>query len=377
MTVNLTSTVVGALETFKDYFNWNTGSVKSKQMIKDAYYGNPYVYMIVNKIADTVYSLDTDIKSVNGDRLVENTEYNAINDKFIDYCLNDLVVNLMVTGNAFIRITKGVGMGYDLVCLRSKDIEIIVNGNNEKIGYRYADNGGYNNYPLEEILHIKFDNLLDNDGEDKHFGISPLQAAWSTVVSSNEIFKAEASIFKNRGVVGLITNDSERAALPTEIDKLQKSFDDRVGGADKFNKVLVSGQNLRYIQMGMSPQDLQLIANQKEKLRIMSAVFGLDSKLFGDGENSTYNNVAEAQKAAYLQVYIPTRQKINYELSNFLNNMLKVNNYIEINRNSIEVLAEEKTIDQLIIEKINLDEVDINELLRIKRGDYGNAEQNA
>jgi HK97 family phage portal protein len=274
----------------------------------------------------------------------------------------------MVTGNAFVHITKGVGMGYEMKCLRSKDVEIAVTGRNELHHYRYCDNGMEYRFDLEEILHIKLENLLDGDDEQKYYGISPLQAAWSTVVSSNEIFKAEASIFKNRGVVGLISNDSERPALPSDLEKLQESFQGRAGGAENFNKVLVTNQNVRYIQMGMSPQDLQLIANQREKLRILCSVFGLDSKLFGDGENSTYNNVNEAQKAAYLQVYIPVRQKINYELSNFLNPILRTDYYIEISRNQIEVLAEEKTIDQLIVEKINIDEITIDELIRIKNG---------
>lgn len=375
LTFNLTSYVSGALKAFDNYFNLSFGRTKSKQMIEDAYYGNPFVYMIINKIAKTCYSLPVDVKSIRTEDEIEGTEFNEVNEMFIDYCLTDVIINLMATGNAFIHITKGVGMGYNLTCLRSKDVEIAVTGYNELSHYRYCDNGKHIRYELEEILHIKLDNLLDGEDEQKYYGISPLQAAWSTVVSSNEIFKAEASIFKNRGVVGLISNDSERPALPKDLDKLQDAFQNRAGGAENFNKVLVTNQNVRYIQMGMSPQDLQLIANQREKLRILCSVFGLDSKLFGDGENSTYNNVAEAQKAAYLQVYIPIRQKINYELSNFLNPILRTENYIDINRNKIEVLAEEKTIDQLIVEKINIDEVDINELLRIKKGDYGSTNE--
>ena len=87
-------------------------------------------------------------------------------------------------------------------------------------------------------------------------GLSPLQSAWTLIQSSNEKFSASASIFKKRGILGILTNKSDAPMLPKERQRLQDEFDGEVGEADKFNKTKLSTSDLSYIQTGMSQSDL-------------------------------------------------------------------------------------------------------------------------
>jgi hypothetical protein len=122
----------------------------------------------------------------------------------------------------------------------------------------------------------------------------------------------------------------------------------------------------------MSPTDLQLIDNQLNKLRFLCGVYGIDSKLLGDGANSTYNNVKEAQKNAYIDTYLPLDKKVNNAVIRFLNAQYRTDYNYKTDRSRIEALKEVRTIEELILEKINEQELTLEELQAIQRGENTN-----
>jgi phage portal protein BeeE len=94
----------------------------------------------------------------------------------------------------------------------------------------------------------------------------------------------------------------------TEQKQLQDKYDDDYTGAPNFGKVKVSTSKLGYVQMGMNPNDLKSIETRLEHLRTICASYNVDSKLFGDPAASTYNNMAEAQRAFIVNAVIPLSQ---------------------------------------------------------------------
>jgi len=158
------------------------------------------------------------------------------------------------------------------------------------------------------------------------------------VQSSKEKLNAEASIFKNRGIIGILTNKSDTPMLPKERQRLQDEFDKEVGGADRFNKLKISTTDLNYIQTGMSPTDLKLLEGIVSSLRLLSALYGMPSVLFNDLEASTRDNVTQANKTAYQDVYVPLMNKMNEGLSKFLSEDLKTKETIVVDIASIEAL---------------------------------------
>ena len=74
------------------------------------------------------------------------------------------------------------------------------------------------------------------------------------------------------------------------------------------------------------------------KLRMLCSIFGVNSVLFNDQVSSTYNNQDAAAKDAYINTYIPLANKIDRELSRFLNRHLNTDEYITIDTDDIEIL---------------------------------------
>jgi len=332
-----------SLQLINGFFSFGKGKHNMKEYL-DAYGSNPLVFMVVNRIATTSASIKRIAVNEEGEPIENSQILDLLNDpnpeqnriEFYE-AINE---NHEATGNAFIWHIQGIGAGNELRVLPSDKVEIITNTNDtEVLRYDYCKPGGTTvKIPKEDILHIHTNNMVDTDGSDAYYGLSRLQAAWIVVKSSTEKFGAEASIFKNRGIIGILTSSKDTPMLPKERERLQEEFDSEVGGSDKYNKIKISTSNLQYIQTGMSPTDLKLLEGIVSSMRIIASVYGLSSVLFNDTANSTYNNVSEAEKASYTNVFIPLGNKVDDKLSQYLQDRLKVTEKVIIDLTSIEVI---------------------------------------
>jgi len=365
-TIQLRSTDTSTFQVMGDFFSFGKSNSSADKFVK-AFGENPLVYMIVNKIAFTSASIKRIVNDKNGNEIVNSRILELINNPNPTQgrieLLETINQQINITGNVYVRLIKGVGMGEELRVLPSNKMTIDVDSYGEVSGYTLERiDGSEITYPVEEILHIRTSNIVNIDNTNGYYGLSPLQAAWMIVKSSEEIFSAEASIFKNRGIIGILTNETDVPMLKKDRDALQEQFNNEVGGAERYNSVKISNTKLKYIQTGMSPTDLKLLDGILNKMRLLCSVFGLNSVLFNDQVSSTFNNVEEANRASYVDVYIPLANKIDRELSRFLNNALGIDEYLTIDRDSIDVL---KTISkehtdaitaQLLAGVIDLDE---------------------
>jgi HK97 family phage portal protein len=353
-----------AMKVLNDFFGFSNGSTDMAKLI-EAYGTNPIVYSIVNLIAGVCDGADKQL--LDGDNDIESGDtYDILRD--LDE--EKLYLNLLASGNVFLRFVKGIGMGAEFEVLNSNCVEILLNNSGSVSGYKYSVGNTEESIPEEEVLHIKFANIVHTDRDRMHYGYSPLEAGMKIVTASSEIFNAEAAIFKNRGVIGMLSSGTDIPMLEKDSSALQEAFQERAGGSENFNKVLVTNSNAKYIQMGMSPSDLQLIDNQLSKMRFLCGLFGIDSKLLGDGSNSTYNNVKEAQKNAYTNTYLPLMQKVNKLLIKFLNKEYSTKYTYEVDLSKIEALKETNTIEQLIIEAIAKEDLELEDLIAIQKGTY-------
>ncbi len=70
--------------------------------------------------------------------------------------------------------------------------------------------------------------------------------------------------------------------------------------------------------MAMSATDLQLVNSDVVTLRAVCNVFGLDSSLFNDPANKTFNNRKEAEKALFTNAIIPIAEKVGKSHTQFI-----------------------------------------------------------
>jgi len=325
------------------FFSYWLGTGGGFAKYTKSYGENPLVYMIVKKIAFSSASIKRVMYNEEGEE-IENSKILDLlkspneDDDEIEFRekINEL---LLLTGNVFIRIIKGEGgFGVELEILMTQKLSIKVSEKtNLIINYQYTlPNGRVVPYETDEILHIKTSNVVNIDGIGIKYGLSPLQSAWIVVRSSMEKLKADASIFKSRGIIGLLTTDSDTPMLEPERERLQDTFDKTAGGSENYNKINVTASRVRYLQTGMSPTDLKLLEGILASLRLLCGVFGMPSQLFNDNETSTFNNIETAKKTAYTDVYIPLANKVDKELSRWLSMQLGIDEKIEVDLTSIE-----------------------------------------
>jgi len=335
-----------------------------KNFVEKGFGTNPYVYMVIKKIADVVSDLltnHTELQNQAGNVIEESPIIDLIDNP---EHWHEVIENLMATGNAWINGMDAEGFsGYrELTVLKSKNTKIISSNSGEIQRYESLEFGKWNHYDIDNTLLIKFPNIVKDNNEGL-YGFSPLEVGKMVYESSNNIFEAEAAIFKNRGVVSMLTNDTDTPLLPNEIDRIQQDFQDQTAGADKFGKIGVTNTKLRLLQLGMSPSDLKLIESNINKLRIICGIYGLDSKLFGDPESSTYNNVSEAQKAAYTNTYIPVANLLIRNYNNWLiKDSFKSTDKLVLNTDNVDALkAVNKDLTDKTIQEFNNGLIDRDE----------------
>lgn len=338
------------LKLLGNFFKYGFGGKGSLKTYMKAFKESPLVYMIVNKIAMTTSSipqvavnpLDHE-QVIEGSKLLEFLQAPNLTQTSKEFRM-DLYQCLSLSGNAYVYKSETIGLEGDFTAdvWSPGFVDVNTNDSGELVGYTYQDafdveiKVGIDE--LDNVLHIRTSNVTQCDTSNAKLGVSPLEAAWIIVQSSNEKFNAEASIFENRGIIGILTNDSDVPLLTTERERLQGEFDDESGGAHNYNKLKISNTKLRYIQTGMSPTDLKLLEGIVSSLRQLCAIYGLPSVLFNDNDNSTYNNVKEAKISAYQDSYLPLMEMVNEKLSPWLSRHLGVNEYLVADLTRIEVL---------------------------------------
>jgi HK97 family phage portal protein len=350
------SSTLGSLSTSWRWFSYSLFGPalynrSMKHYVEQGFGKNPFVFMVINKISEVISRMDYEIKDRNGNP-TENSPLNRIlispntNQPYDEFIYN-IAVQLLSSGNAFIYGVKPVGFDNisELKVLSSKDTEIKVNRSYEVTGYWVTENGRTIKYEAEEVLHIKFPNIVKS-GVDSLYGFSPLESAIMVYESSNNVFEAEASIFRNRGAVGILSNqDTEQPMLDDEQERVQSDWQEKTSGSHRFGKIIVTNSKVKYEQLAMSPNDLKLIEQSISKLRIICSIYGVDSSLFNDPENKTYNNRSEAQKAFYTDAVIPLANKIIKALNNWIGSDDK----ISLDTSKVEAL---RTINKDLSEKV-------------------------
>jgi HK97 family phage portal protein len=332
---------------------------KTEGVIDKGYINNGDVYSIVKKIADNAKHIPRELWKKEGDEWVQVTEgdlYEIVTKRPNDQqnihdFVEQSVTNLLTKGNTFRRgrRTPGFGEAFQEVLMVNNNI-ITIDCKIEDFNYipkQYKLELGTNKLivPVEDMNHVKFYNPSEY-GMSSCLGLSPLQAGLLSLVASNDNKTAQSVLVRNQGIRGLITSRSERAQTPEERNQIQQAADNRMMGASKFGKAIATSANVDFIQMGMDATQLKIIESAVMKLRDLCNLYGVDSSLFNDPANKTYNNRKEAEKAMFTNAVIPVNAKDIQSLSEWLlpgwNERDNTTYQIRQNLSSIPVLHEDE-----------------------------------
>jgi HK97 family phage portal protein len=358
------------------------GSKNLGAFVRKGYKSNNQVYSIINRIAEKGASIPLRITATltNGD-VVEVLENDTMFGEFYEFVhrpnpednyrsfMYAALVFQLTTGNSIQLGIKPTGFSefYERWNLMPQYIqpEVINNVWGPSVKqYLYTPNGGTWTLDPENIMHLRrFD--PDMKGANAYMGMSPLEAAIRTVVSSNENITARASIIKNKGAMGLLTSRSERALTTPEKDMMDQALKKRIGGGTEFGSVKVTSGNFDFIKMSMSPSDLKLLEMGILDMRDLCSIYGVNSRMFNDPNGSTYNNAKEDQRSFYTNgVFPPLDNELDHFNRFFVpgwNERFNVKFKVEKDISEIEVLQEDQFKE---IEKIRKQAETIREILK-------------
>lgn len=202
--------------------------------------------------------------------------------------------NLAMHGNAYAVIQRnGVGQVSSLWPLYASamDVDKLDDGT---VIYRYTDGKNVNIYAAENILHVK------GFGVSGLVGLSPLAYARQSIGLSIAAETYAAKFFGNGARPGgVLTID--RVLKPEQREALRKNFAGMHEGAENSHKLHVLEAGMNYQQIGIAPEDAQMLETRRFQIEDIARFFRVPSFLINDTAKSTsWGTGLEQQNLAFL-----------------------------------------------------------------------------
>ena len=296
---------------------FNFQSISDENAINHGYRSNHDVYSIIDRIVRNTIDLPFELKK--GEEVItEGFDYDLFWKQINPHqgfkkFWNEALIFYLATGDLYIwKRRESIGfedISYYVMPSQLVTPEQVVTRNIYEMPRYYDFYNGETilRIPSNEVLHIKKTDIGTAAIQTKE-GMSPLQAGKLLIDAANNLNTAEAAIFKNGGVSNLISGVSgTHSAGLTQTDKenIDEGFVSRIRGAWNFAKSIVIQSEAKVLKIGLTPQELAIFDSQLNHLRKLCNLYGVNSALFNDPENKTYNNAKEAEVAFFNDVVLP------------------------------------------------------------------------
>jgi phage portal protein BeeE len=170
-------------------------------------------------------------------------------------------------------------------------------------------------YPIVEsdMFHIKTPQLKGENGLWA-WGTSPYSAAIPVIEALESNYSSRVSLIRDRGALGMLTNESE---IPDkEATKEVQDALNEYGTMKGQKKYIATPEKLKWHQMSLNTQELQLIEQGTHDFGMMCSLRGLDPLIF-NASGSTYANQEQGIKESYRRSIIPFVQMLYNKLEPF------------------------------------------------------------
>lgn len=253
-------------------------------------------------------------------------------------------------GGSIIYMEKLASGKYNLELLPSQEVEFELNtmGDIEYVRLRERPTI---RIPYSECIHTRRPNPNWNLDGSHLYGLSMLQPINQVLTKYNSGTDAEVELFQNRGARGIITpKDAEVMTTfdPVALDQISNDLNNRLT-AEGAGRVAVNSIPLEYINISMSPADLEILASNREAKKDICAAFGINPIIFDYTDKATYNNVSEAVKMSLINGVIPDQEDFKDALNKKLVPLFGSDLYLDYDYQAYPELQDdlEKQTDRL------------------------------
>ena len=300
-------------------------------LAQEGYQQNPIVFRCVSMLAKAVASVDLRLYDYTRQRELREHDRSPILDLINNpnpmwsgrQFIEKLATHYLIGGNAFVLGDNGTLPPRQLWLLPPEHMSVKP-GRMLPESYSYKP-GGETIYPvnqvtgMSQVLHLRTVNPLD-----EWTGLPPLAAAAYGVDVFNAGQKWNASLLQNEarpsgalqmragkdGFTGKLT-DEQFAGLKLAIDDMQS-------GASNAGRPLLLEGGLEWVEMSLSPRDMDHRETMLTNARFIAACYGTPPMLVNIPGESTYANFAEAKLAYWSDTVLPLLGLLLEDLNRWL-----------------------------------------------------------
>ena len=235
----------------------------------------------------------------------------------------------LLAGNTYIQailLDKNIFKNpKELFILRPDRITIIIDNNSSiPYAYKYKVNNNEKIFYVDkisgnaEILHIKNFNPIND-----WYGLSPIEAASYSIDQHNEASKWNQSMLQNgarpSGALIVKGNGDDSTFLTDEqFTRLKKQLNEEFAGTENAGKPLLLEGGLEWMEMSLSPADMNFLDMKNSCARDIALAFGVPSQLLGIPGDNTYSNLTEARLSMWEETIIPMIDNVVDALNKWL-----------------------------------------------------------
>lgn len=235
---------------------------------------------------------------------------------------------LMLNGNSYIEAvgpSRRNAPPNELWALRPDRMQVIPGPNGVPQAYVYNVNGREKRFQVDpitgrgDVLHIKEFHPIDD-----WYGHARVQPAAYGIDRHNAAGAHNTALLQNGArPSGALTFDpiksdgNDRLAPSEVVQAAQERLLDGYSGPANAGKPMVFGASVKWVEMGLSPKDMDFAESKLDAARDICAAFGVPIELLLPGQ-STYNNKAEANLNFYEHTVLPVASHVLSELNAWL-----------------------------------------------------------
>lgn len=188
--------------------------------------------------------------------------------------------------------------------------------------YRLNVSGNPINLNKEDVIQWKSWNPEFDEINRTHLrGLSPLKAAYKTLLMSNEANRAGVAMYANGGAKGALIPGVVGSMMPNptpeQATRIKEAINQTINNADSRGAVSVLQTRWDYLNFGLSATDMDLLNSMKLTREQLCQVFGVPAVLFST-DSMADNNYQNALRDLVTNTVVPLLSTLRDEMNRVL-----------------------------------------------------------
>jgi HK97 family phage portal protein len=280
------------------------------------------VYRCATVIAQTVASTPLRFYEATLGEAEEKTElprnhpivelFRHVNNRSTTYQhILETFLSLELTGNAYWELTpKGppkrrtlLGAVEELWHLRSERVRVVPSSTGIR-GYLYEVNNRKIAFNAEEILHIEYP-----DPNNDWYGVSPLRAAFRSLLGNELIDKHHNAFLKNEARPSAVVMMESDLINEHQMKTLARTWEELYSGPENSGRTILLPKGRSYTPITIPPKDMELLETKKLNRDDIMIAYGVPPMFFNVMDRATFEN-ARTQVLIFWENTVIPRMKL-------------------------------------------------------------------